>query len=134
MIRITPENIRSLYTNQIFVFGSNEAGRHGKGAAKKAMEWGAIYGQPVGLQGKTYGIPTKDKRIKRTLALSEIKPYVDQFMEFAKNNPELDFLVTKIGCTLANHKPEDIASLFEEAIEIKNIHLPEIFWQKLGKL
>ena len=134
MSRITPENIRTLCSNQIFVFGSNEAGRHGKGAAKTAMKWGAIYGQPVGLQGQTYGIPTKDKTIKRTLSIEEIKPYVDDFIEFAKKNPHLDFLVTKIGCTLANHKPEDIARLFIGSIKVKNIKLPKIFWEKLGKL
>jgi len=134
MNRITPDKITNLYDNQIFVFGSNEAGRHGKGAAKKAMEWGAIYGQPIGLQGKTYAIPTKDKKIKRSLNLLEISIYVEQFIEFAKKNPELNFLVTKIGCNLAGHVPEDIGLLFENAIEVKNVNLPIEFWKSLGKL
>lgn len=76
-MRITPENITKLDSNQIFVFGSNQSGRHGKGAAKTALGWGAVYGQAEGLQGKTYGIPTKDKSIRRTLTIDEIKPYVD---------------------------------------------------------
>lgn len=134
MNRITPENIRSLYDNQIFVFGSNEAGRHGKGAAKKAMEWGAIYGQSEGLQGSTYAIPTKDKEIKRTLNLLEISYYIERFIRFAKEGPHLHFLVTKIGCGLASHQVEDIGPLFENAIEVKNISLPKEFWKTLGKL
>ena len=78
--RITPDNITKLETNEIFVFGSNEGGRHGKGAAKQALTWGAKFGQASGLQGRTYGIPTKDKTIRRTLTLNEIKPYVDKFI------------------------------------------------------
>lgn len=131
--RITPENIVSLDANQIFIFGSNESGRHGKGAAKKALTWGAIYGQASGLQGKTYAIPTKDASIKRSLTVNEIGPYVSQFIMFAKNHPELTFLVTAIGTGLAEHKAENIAPLFKDAIEIENIHLPEKFWRILGK-
>ena len=73
--RTTPEHINSLTENQIFVFGSNLSGRHGKGAAKTALGWGAKWGQAKGLQGKTYGIPTKDASIRRTLTIEEIKPF-----------------------------------------------------------
>jgi hypothetical protein len=130
-MRITPDNIKKLETGNIFVFGSNLSGRHGKGAAKTALGWGAKWGQAAGLQGRTYGIPTKDASIKRTLTITEIKPFVDEFIEFAKNNPNLIFLVTEIGCGLAGYKPKDIAPLFMEAINVENIHLPEKFWHKL---
>ena len=107
--RTTPENINSLAENQIFVFGSNLSGRHGKGAAKTALGWGAKWGQSKGLQGRTYGIPTKDASIRRTLTIEEIKPFVDEFIEFAKGNDNLIFLVTEIGCGLAGLKPKEVA-------------------------
>lgn len=132
--RISPEEIKKLEPNEIFVFGSNLSGRHGKGAAKQALGWGAIWGQAAGLQGRTYGIPTKDKSIRRTLRLDEIKPFVDDFILFAKDNPQLIFLVTSIGCGLAGLKPKQVAPLFEDAIEIENIHLPAKFWHKLENL
>lgn len=132
-MRITPENITKLESNQIFVFGSNQSGRHGKGAAKTALGWGAVYGQAEGLQGKTYGIPSKDKNI-RTLAIDEIKPYVDRFVEFAKLHPELTFLVTEIGCGLAGLNYEQIAPLFIEAKNVDNIWLSERFWYKLNEI
>lgn len=131
-MRTTPDNISKLEPNQIFVFGSNESGRHGKGAAKTALGWGAVWGQSEGLQGRTYGIPTKDSTIRRTLTTEEIKPYVDRFIEFAKNNTELIFLVTEIGCGLAGHKHKNIAPLFKEAKEVENIHLPSKFWHKIN--
>lgn len=132
--RITPEYITKLESDQIFVFGSNCGGKHGKGAAKQALTWGAIWGQAAGLQGRTYGIPTKDKAIRRTLTVIEIKPFVDDFIIFAKENPHLTFLVTEIGCGLAKSKPKDIAPLFKDAIDIPNIHLPHRFWHKLNNL
>jgi hypothetical protein len=130
-MNITPENITELKDNEIFVFGSNESGRHGKGAAKTALSWGAKWGQASGLQGKTYGIPTKDASIRRTLSVTEIKPYVDRFIIFAKGNPQYFFLVTEIGCGLAGYKPKDIAPLFKEATGINNISLPQRFLHKI---
>lgn len=130
-MRITPELISKLEQGYIFVFGSNLSGRHGKGAAKTALGWGAKWGQGVGLQGRTYGIPTKDASIRRTLTIEEIKPFVDEFIEFAKIRKDLIFLVTEIGCGLAGYKPKDIAPLFEKAIDVENIYLPERFWHKL---
>ncbi len=130
--RITPDNITKLGENEIFVFGSNLSGRHGKGAAKQALTWGAKWGQMDGLQGRTYGIPTKDASIRRTLTVIEIKPFVDEFIEFCKNNPNLIFLVTEIGCGLAGHKQKDIAPLFKECENLTNVHLPSKFWRKLN--
>lgn len=129
--RITNDIITELLDNQVFVFGSNESGRHGKGAAKTALRWGANYGQAEGLQGRTYGIPTKTADVRKTLDLSKIKLYVDRFIDFAKITPEMTFLVTEIGCGLAGLKHKDVAKLFKEAIEIENIHLPARFWHKL---
>jgi hypothetical protein len=131
--RTTPENIKELKENQIFVFGSNLSGRHGKGAAKTALGWGAKYGQAKGLQGRTYGIPTKDASVRRTLSIEEIKPFVDEFIRFAKDNENLIFLVTEIGCGLAGLKPKEVAPLFREAINVSNIHLPSIFWNKIER-
>jgi len=127
MLRTTPENIRELDYNEIFVFGSNQSGKHGKGAAKQALIWGAVYGQAEGAQGRTYGIPTKDKTIRRTLSIKEIKPYVDKFIEYAKQNPNMKFLVTEIGCGLAGLKQKDVAPLFKEAKDMENIFLPYRF-------
>jgi hypothetical protein len=118
--------ITELKDNEIFVFGSNESGIHGAGAAKLALYWGAKWGQGVGLQGKTYAIPTKDKQIK-TLPIFKIKKYVNVFIEFAKKNNQLIFRVTPIGCGLAGYKPKDIAPLFEDAKNISNIQLPKEF-------
>ena len=125
-MRTTPEKITKLESNQIFVFGSNQSGRHGKGAAKTALGWGAVYGQAEGLQGKTYGIPSKDKSIRRTLRIYEIKPYVDRFVEFAKKHPELTFLVTL-------HSTKSGAT-FLECKDLKNVWLPSRFWHKLNGL
>ena len=132
--RTTPENITNLNDNRIFVFGSNLSGRHGKGAAKTALKWGAKWGQAKGLQGRTYRIPTKDASITRTLTINEIKTFIDEFISFAKEHPELTFLVTPIGCGLAGLRPREIAPLFKEAINITNIHLPAQFWHKLNNI
>jgi hypothetical protein len=130
-MRTTPDEIKKLEQGQIFVFGSNLSGRHGKGAAKTALGWGANWGQAAGLQGRTYGIPTKDASIRRTLTIEEIKPFVDDFIEFAKIRKDLIFLVTEVGCGLAGLKPKDVAPLFIKAVDVENIHLPEKFWHKL---
>jgi len=131
--RTTSENITKLEDGQVFVFGSNTIGKHTKGAAKTAMKWGAKHGHGVGLVGKTYGIPTKGSSMSVSLSIDKIKPYVDDFIEFAKENPQLTFLVTEVGCGLSNYKPKEIAPLFEKAVEVSNIHLPARFWHKLIK-
>lgn len=129
--RISSDKITRLKDNEVFVFGSNLSGWHGAGAAKMAMRWGAIYGKGEGIQGNTYAIPTKSKGIKYTLELDSIKIYVDNFINYAKNHPEKDFLVTKIGTGLAGLKPKDVAQLFKDAIDVTNIYLPQEFWDYL---
>jgi len=108
---------------EIFVFGSNLAGRHGRGAALEAMQkHGAKYGQAEGLQGLSYAIPTKAWPLK-SLPLYDIDVYVQIFIEFARRHPELTFHVTRIGCGLAGYKDEDIAPMFRSAPQ--NRVLPE---------
>jgi hypothetical protein len=123
--RTSSKWIDALQEDEIFVFGSNSAGFHGGGAARLAMQWGAVWGQGTGLQGQTYAIPTMFD------TAAEIKPYVDEFLTFAKAHPELKFLVTEIGCGIAGFTPADIAPLFQPAIDenIENVYLPESFWR-----
>ena len=124
--RFTPEMIRSLAANEIFVFGSNLGGFHGGGAARAAMNlFGAVWGQGVGLQGQSYAIPTMQGGVET------IKPYVDQFIEFAQSRPDLYFYVTRIGCGIAGFRDEEIAPLFKDALPITNIALPKSFYDIL---
>ena len=117
--RTTPEHITSLQPNEIFVFGSNLRGMHGGGAAYVALrKFGAIMGQGVGLQGQSYAIPTMQGGVET------IKPYVDEFIQFAKEHPNLTFLVTRIGCGIAGFTDEEISPLFEKAHDVENIVLP----------
>ena len=99
----------------IFVFGSNLAGRHGAGAARYALDnYGAVYGRGVGHVGNSYALPTKDKCI-RTLPIGEVARYVERFCRYAETRPDLTFKVTQIGCGLAGFEPEQIAPLFADA-------------------
>lgn len=99
----------------IFVFGSNLRGVHGAGAAAYAMKkHGAIWGVGVGIQGDSYGIPTKDMQIM-TLPLRSVEGYVSMFIAYAFLHPELQFKVTQIGCGLAGFTKEQIAPLFQDA-------------------
>lgn len=107
----------------IFVFGSNLAGRHGKGAALYAKQHhGAEYGVGEGITGNSYAIPTKDKYLK-TRSLNSIKRSIDKFIIYAKKHPNLQFEVTKIGCGLAGYSEEDISPMFKDAPS--NCILPE---------
>ncbi|MBO4504255.1 MAG: hypothetical protein J5730_05550 [Bacteroidales bacterium] len=118
----TPEWITDLKPDEVFVFGSNLAGAHAGGAARVAVEcFGAIWGQGVGLQGQSYAIPTMQGGVET------IKPYVDEFIAFAKSHPELFFYVTRIGCGIAGFVDEEIAPLFKAAVGLENVCLPENF-------
>lgn len=123
---ISADRIEMLEENEIFVFGSNLAGMHGGGAAWVAnMKFGAEWGIGVGLTGRSYAIPTMHGGVET------IKPYVDEFIRFAQTNPELKFLVTRIGCGIAGFRDEEIAPLFDEATHVSNIYLPETFYNIL---
>jgi len=118
----TPEFITQLKADEVFVFGSNLAGMHGAGAAYIAFkQFGAVMGCGVGLRGQSYAIPTMQGGVET------IKPYVDDFISFAKEHPELFFYVTRIGCGIAGFRDKEIAPLFKEALELENICLPETF-------
>lgn len=132
-MKITPENITRLESNQIFVYGSNLAGIHGAGAAKTAYKkFGATWGRMHGLDNNTYGIPTKDAKLN-VLPLERIQLYVCNFIEDCKVHVDKQFLVTAIGTGLAGYKAAEIAPLFEQARDLKNIHLPEEFWEILNE-
>ncbi|MCM1377898.1 MAG: hypothetical protein NC097_01215 [Clostridium sp.] len=121
-LKYTPENITHLEEDEVFVFGSNLEGNHAGGAARIARErFGAIMGQGVGLQGQSYAIPTMQGGV------DTIKPYVDQFIRFARECDQNTFYVTRIGCGIAGFKDEDIAPLFEDALELYNVRLPKSF-------
>lgn len=127
--KYTPERIEALQANEIFVFGSTLKGVHKGGAAKVAVEkFGAIMGQGKGLQGKSYAIPTMQNDVRR------IEPFVQQFIEYAKANPNLIFYVTKIGCGRAGYKETDIAPLFVDAYLLENVVLPKEFCDIIANL
>lgn len=126
--RIAPDRIAELRDDEIFVFGSNLAGMHGGGAARMACRcFGAVWGQGVGLQGRSYAIPTMQGGVET------IRPYVDEFIDFARRHPHLKFLVTEIGCGIAGFTPEEIAPLFAAAVSVENIWLPARFWEVLNR-
>lgn len=121
-VRYTPENISSLGKDEVFVFGSNLAGRHNGGAARVAYErFGAIMGQGVGMQGQSFAIPTMQGGVET------IKPYVDDFIALAREWDQTTFYVTRIGCGIAGFKDEQIAPLFIDALDMYNVRLPKSF-------
>ncbi len=115
-------------TQEIFVFGSNLQGKHGKGAALHArQEHGAIYGKGEGLQGNSYAIPTKGTPYK-TMPLNFISRNVRTFLKFAAAHPEMTFNVTAIGTGLAGYDHGQIAPMFAGAPA--NCVMPEE-WREL---
>ena len=118
----TPDKLSDLKPDEVFVFGSNLNGHHGGGAARVAMNhFGAQWGNGVGIQGQSYAIPTMQGGV------DTIRPYVTEFIDFAKLHEEKFFYVTRIGCGIAGFKDEDIAPMFSDAQFVENICLPESF-------
>lgn len=107
--------------NAVFVFGSNEGGRHGAGAARVAhKQFGASWGAsgargPSGKAKLAYAIATKDAGIRHTLPLAQIEAQVEEFIEWARAHPDVPFFVTRIGCGLAGCRDQDIAPMFRRA-------------------
>jgi hypothetical protein len=127
-VNTSPAHITALAPNEVFVFGSNYAGRHGKGAALlAAKKFGARNGQGMGLMGRSYGIATKGWKLD-VLPLPKIEVQVDRFIRFAEAHPELKFLVTEIGCGLAGYKPSQIAPMFLKQSLPANVYLPATFF------
>ncbi len=124
--RVTPHFIDHLEQNEIFVFGSNAQGQHGGGAAAQAMsQFGAVWGQGEGLQGRSYAVPSME-------GLANLQKAVDRFIQFADCHREMRFLVTRIGCGIAGFTDEQIAPLFLHCIKLENVTLPASFWKVLG--
>ena len=125
--RIIPSVIYSLAPNEIFVFGSNALGMHHAGAARVAYnEFGAEWGNGEGLQGQSYSIPTMEGEHNTKLAIM-------RFTQYAREHPELKFLVTPVGCGIAGYTPEEIAPMFKDAAYLENVYLPISFWKVLMK-
>ena len=124
--RVTPNQIYDLQKGEIFVFGSNKQGFHSGGAARVAIDrFGAVWGQGEGLQGQSYAIPS-------SCPLNEMQQAVNRFADFARQHPELRFLVTRVGCGIAGHNIADVAPMFDRCINIENVTLPSEFWKILG--
>ena len=121
-LKYTPENITELGQDEVFVFGSNLMGIHSGGAARTAYrKFGAKMGQGEGMQGQSYAIPTMQGSVE------SIRPYVDRFIELAREWDQTTFYVTRIGCGIAGYTDEQIAPLFADALNLYNVRLPESF-------
>lgn len=111
----------------VFVFGSNLRGVHGRGAARRAeTEYGARRGVGVGRTGNAYAIPTKRAPTRREsdrLPLATIAGHVADFLDYARAHPGDVFLTTRVGCGLAGNRNEDIAPFFAGAPD--NVRLPK---------
>ena len=130
-IGLTPDYIDALLRKQIFVFGSNALGYHTGGASGTARKkFGAVWGQPEGLQGQSYAIPVDYGKDVRKDA--EVKAAVDRFIAFAKEHEELFFFVTRVGCGIAGYHDDEMAQYFKAALDLKNISLPKSFVDALG--
>jgi hypothetical protein len=117
--RIAPDLITELSPCEIFVFGSNLKGQHAGGAARAAYKkFGAVWGVGVGPTGQCYAIPTMHG------GLDAIKPYVDQFVEYAQTHPMNRFLLTRIGCGIAGFKDKEMAPLFSAVLDLPNVAIP----------
>ncbi len=127
----TPDYIDTLLPKQIFVFGSNALGYHTGGASGTARKkFGAIWGQAEGLQGQCYAIPVDyGKNVRKD---NDVRAAVDRFVKFAKEHPDLFFLVTRVGCGIAGYHDEEMAQFFIDALELKNVCLPKSFVDALG--
>lgn len=108
----------------VFVFGSNQSGIHGEGAAKAAVEhYGANFGQAWGLQGRAFAIPTVKHQIAGPLPLEEIYKYIQKFKIVAEALPNTLFWMTRIGCVLAGYNDKLIAPMFKDFPD--NVNFPE---------
>lgn len=123
--RTTPVLVTELADNQIFVFGSDKDGLQLGSSAQQALKFGAAKGVGVGLQGKTYAIPTLNGNYYT------VEPHIRDFIKYAGEHPELEFLVVEIGCGIAGYNLEWMAEAFEDAKDLSNISLPKSFWDVL---
>ena len=121
----TPDYIDRLLPNQVFVFGSNTLGYHTGGASGMARKrFGAVWGQPEGIQGQSYAIPVD---FGKGNVAPDIQPYIDRFIEYTKAHPENHFFVTRVGCGIAGFTDQEMAEHFREALTMNNVSLPRSF-------
>lgn len=133
--RITPKLITELDPNQIFVFGSNLSGIHGKGAAKIAHEkFGAEWGIGEGLTGNCYAFPTKAHDVKTPLTFKQMRNKMPAFWKAVKDNRDLDFFVTAVGTGYSRNSPTQMALLFSQAFLFDNVFLPKEWWRILSEV
>jgi hypothetical protein len=120
----TPEHITSLARHQYIVVGTNELGHHLGGAAAQAhKDFGSLWGRAYGtIGGQSYGIVTLDERMEK-MPIINIQQQVFMLQLVAMNNPNIEFLVTRVGCGIANIGIEKIAPLFKDRPD--NIRLPK---------
>lgn len=118
----TPESITTLKPDEVFVFGSNLAGNHAGGAAKQALQFGAVMGEYEGIQGQSYAFPTLDENFEK-LSWDDLELSVYRLYEYAKQHPFLTFLLTKVGCGIAGYPEEEMKQLFTK--KIHNVVYPE---------
>ena len=130
----SPDNIVELEEDEIFLYGSNKLAKHGAGAAKQALKFGAKYGVN-GYCGNTYGLITTDLNVSQrpSIPMSLLQNEVDKFITFAKDNTHLTFLVTEVGCGLAGFTFEQVAPLFKLILldKVSNVKLPKKFVRHL---
>lgn len=127
--------IQNLAPNQVFVFGSNTQGKHGKGAALTAKnKFGAIYGEAEGPQGQSYAIITKDltKNTHPSRTPEQIKEQIHNLYEYARENPDKEFLVAYSGngTNLNAYSNQEMADMFGSEPIPNNI----VFEQEFNKL
>lgn len=124
--RVTPDYVTMLRPDEVFVFGCRHSGRHWEGAASFALaHFGAVFGQGEGPQGQSYAIPTAG------VCLRHIGDAVGRFTQYAARHPEKRFLVTAVGCGLGGWRPSQVAPFFRKAAALKNVWLPQVFWEQL---
>lgn len=128
--KYTPDNIERLSPGQYIVFGSNEQGVHGAGAALTAKnKFGAVEGKGIGLQGQSYALPTRTwvGDSIHTLDIDTVSYYLDDFIAFANDNRDKTFYMTKVGLGLAGMDPQEITGLFQSKDFPPNVMLPYVY-------
>ncbi len=137
--------ISNLVPNEIFVFGSNPAGVHGAGAAKDALEFGAVPKRGRGLYGQTYALVTKNlfdnyreystgivykEKGFRSVSKEQIIENIKELYKVARSNPQLKFLISyqyhrypdgNPKPSLNGYNPEEMIQMFTADIVPPNV-------------
>lgn len=122
--------IEQLPDDQVFVFGSNLAGNHRKGAAKTALDkFGAMQGVGRGWSGQSFAIPTQNEHLQ-AMPIHQVEHYIKDFKIYTKNHPKFIYFITAIGCGSTGFHAKDIAPLFQDISD--NVILPIRFKEFLG--